>query len=266
MRDHFPKPVVETLAKRVGNRCSNPDCRKCTSGPHTEESKAVNVGAAAHITAASPGGPRYDRSLTSDERSAIGNGIWLCQNCAKLVDNDEEKYPKALLRRWKEDAEQEANRQVESSGPREQANEIMKELKEIREALKRRLTPEEQADVDLLVEGFFNAKVDSDYTASRYAAWLHELDPEDARWIFLRAKHDIGLLKTWNVMEAAGVMVTESEEREISNYVGAIDVGRLETAFRETAEICGIPDELTKADLNDLLSIKRENPPTSMPL
>jgi len=53
MRDDFPRPVVETLAKRVGNRCSNPGCRKWTSGPHSEDDKSLNVGVAAHITAAS---------------------------------------------------------------------------------------------------------------------------------------------------------------------------------------------------------------------
>ena len=28
VRDDFPKPVLETLAKRVGYRCSNPSCRR----------------------------------------------------------------------------------------------------------------------------------------------------------------------------------------------------------------------------------------------
>jgi hypothetical protein len=56
MRDDFPKAVVETLAKRVGNRCSNPGCRKRTSGPHTGDEKALNVGVAAHVIAASPSG------------------------------------------------------------------------------------------------------------------------------------------------------------------------------------------------------------------
>ena len=56
MRDDFPRAAVETLAKRVGNRCANPGCRKLTSGPHTEGEKALNVGVAAHITAASPVG------------------------------------------------------------------------------------------------------------------------------------------------------------------------------------------------------------------
>lgn len=114
MRDDFPKAVVETLAKRVGNRCSNPGCRKLTSGPHTEDEKSLNVGVAAHVTAASTGGPRYDPSLTPDERKDIGNGIWLCQSCAKLVDNDEARYTKEVLVRWKLSAEQEALREVES--------------------------------------------------------------------------------------------------------------------------------------------------------
>ncbi len=114
MRDDFPRAVVETLAKRVGNRCSNPGCRKLTSGPHTECEKVLNVGVAAHVTAASPGGPRYDASLTSEGRKGIGNGIWLCQSCAKLVDNDETRYTKELLTRWKCDAEQEALREIES--------------------------------------------------------------------------------------------------------------------------------------------------------
>jgi hypothetical protein len=115
MRDEFPKWVVEMLAKRVCNRCSNPGCRKQTSGPHTEEDKALNVGVAAHITAASPEGPRYDPSLTPDERKGIGNGIWLCQSCGKLVDNDELRYTKEMLLSWKHEAEQQALREVESA-------------------------------------------------------------------------------------------------------------------------------------------------------
>jgi hypothetical protein len=74
VRDDFPKPVVETLAKRVGNRCSNPVCRKPTSGPHTDDNKALNVGVAAHVTAASVGGPRYDPTMGSEDRKN------LCQN------------------------------------------------------------------------------------------------------------------------------------------------------------------------------------------
>jgi hypothetical protein len=199
MRDDFPKAVVEILAKRVGNRCSNPGCRKRTSGPHTEDDKALNVGVAAHITAASLGGPRYDPLLRGEDRRGIANGIWLCQSCAKLVDNDEARYTKELLVRWKQEAEEESLRELESPLGR-QTDAVMQTIKEIAEHIKRRgeLSPAEQADVDRLVKGFFNAKVDSDFTASRYMEWLHELDPEDARWVFLGAKHDIKLLKTLN--------------------------------------------------------------------
>ena len=114
MRDEFLQRTKESLAKRVGMLCSNPDCCKPTSGPCNEITKALNIGVAAHITAASPGGLRYDPSLSDAERSAIENGIWLCQNCAKLVDNDPVKYTVECLRDWKLRAEQAAQRRVES--------------------------------------------------------------------------------------------------------------------------------------------------------
>src|SRR5262245_43356954 len=114
VRDDFSKTALETLAKRVGYRCSNPACRKPTSGPHTDLNKALNVGVGAHITAASPGGPRYDPSLSAEQRRSGDNGSWLCQNCGKLVDNDEIRYPKTLLCEWKQLAEQNSLREIES--------------------------------------------------------------------------------------------------------------------------------------------------------
>ena len=117
MRDDFPLPVKETLAKRVGFRCSNPACRRPTSGPQDDPGKAVNVGVAAHITSAAEGGPRYNFALTSEERKAGINGIWLCQSCAKLVDNDELRYTIEILQRWKTISETAALRALESSSP-----------------------------------------------------------------------------------------------------------------------------------------------------
>ena len=40
-RDGFPRPVKGALAKRVGNRCSNPKCKALTSGPYTDDAKSV---------------------------------------------------------------------------------------------------------------------------------------------------------------------------------------------------------------------------------
>jgi hypothetical protein len=108
-------------ANRVGYRCSNPARRKLTSGPHTDETKALNVGVGAHITAASPGGPRYDPSLSAVQRGSAENGIWLCQTCAKLVDNDEVRYTVPLLREWRQKAEEIALQEIESSQPKKSA-------------------------------------------------------------------------------------------------------------------------------------------------
>jgi hypothetical protein len=98
---------------RVGVRCSNPFCRKLTTGPRTESPFIVSIGVAAHITAASPGGPRYDLSLSSPQREAAENGLWLCQNCAKLIDNDPERYTAGVLREWKTGAEAAALAELE---------------------------------------------------------------------------------------------------------------------------------------------------------
>jgi hypothetical protein len=67
---------------------------------------------AAHITAASVGGPRYDPSLSTEQRSSASNGLWLCQTHAKEVDNDLARFGVAVLNKWKADAEAEARSRV----------------------------------------------------------------------------------------------------------------------------------------------------------
>lgn len=95
--------------------CSNPGCRKPTCGPREDPAKSINIGVAAHITAASPGGVRYNSSLSEAERTSIENGIWLCQNCAKLIDNDKDRYSVSCLREWKARAEKSALESVETT-------------------------------------------------------------------------------------------------------------------------------------------------------
>lgn len=112
MRDDFSSRVKETLAKRVGHRCSNPKCRRLTSGPHEEFSRSVNIGVASHITAAAANGPRYDSSLSPSQRAGILNGIWLCQICAKLIDSDITRYSSDLLYSWKREAEFQADMEL----------------------------------------------------------------------------------------------------------------------------------------------------------
>ena len=113
-RDNFSQKTKDVLAKRVGGICSNPDCRSFTVGPNSSPHSSVSIGVAAHITAASPGGPRYDSTLSSDERSSIDNGIWLCQNCAKLIDSDPERFSTAVIQKWKLVAEKHAANQLKT--------------------------------------------------------------------------------------------------------------------------------------------------------
>jgi len=131
MRDDFSLKTKELLAKRVANRCSNPGCQQITSGPHEDQTKAVNIGVAAHITAASADGPRFDPSLTPDERRSAENGIWLCQSCAKLVDNDPTHYGADVLRQWKVLAEESVARELEHGRSDTDSNKVFIELERI---------------------------------------------------------------------------------------------------------------------------------------
>jgi hypothetical protein len=115
MRDDFSSETKDLLARRVGFRCSNPNCRKPTSGPQTDPKKSINVGVASHITTASLGGKRYNPNLTSEERKNPNNGIWLCQTCGKLVDNDEVRYTVELINKWKSLSEQAALLDIETN-------------------------------------------------------------------------------------------------------------------------------------------------------
>jgi hypothetical protein len=131
MRDDFTEDVKRSLAARVGAVCSNPDCCALTTGPRDDPTKAVNVGVAAHITSAAAGGPRYNLSLSQEERRASNNGIWLCQNCAKLVDNDVARFPEELLRAWKTVAEHRARNSLGKTAPDRAESESQRKAREI---------------------------------------------------------------------------------------------------------------------------------------
>lgn len=124
MRDDFAKRTVTELAKGVGYRCSNPECRRATVGANAEQDGAITIGAAAHICAASAGGPRYDPAQARDARRSKTNGIWLCQNCARLIDTDVRKFSVELLHEWKRRAQERAFRELvaqAADGPTEAA-------------------------------------------------------------------------------------------------------------------------------------------------
>lgn len=106
-RDDFSKKTKLNLAQRAGYICSNPDCNRLTIGPSIETSdKVLLIGVAAHIEAASHGGPRYNINQTKAERASIENGIWLCASDADFIDEDVEKYPVKKLKEWKKKHEE----------------------------------------------------------------------------------------------------------------------------------------------------------------
>lgn len=45
----FSERIKTILCERVGGRCSNPNCRRETLGPHREGDKRLSIGEAAHI-------------------------------------------------------------------------------------------------------------------------------------------------------------------------------------------------------------------------
>lgn len=113
-RDDFKPAIKIQLAQRVGYLCSHPQCQRLTIGPRMGEEGANNIGVAAHIKAASRGGPRYDFSQTPMERMSADNGIWLCADHAHLIDHDPEEFTVEKLKKWKQEAEERAFQQLAS--------------------------------------------------------------------------------------------------------------------------------------------------------
>lgn len=104
-RDNFKLLVIDKLKARVAMRCSNPSCRVPTSAATTNVEKVNSIGVAAHICAASKGGPRFNEKMSQAERISIKNAIWLCSNCSIEIDRDVEKYTVFELDDWKKTAE-----------------------------------------------------------------------------------------------------------------------------------------------------------------
>jgi hypothetical protein len=102
----FSDATKKILAERANYTCSNPDCGRPTTEPHTDPSQSVRTGEAAHIHGAHEAADnRFDPKMTDDERSSIDNGVWLCADCADRVDTDRLRFPSELLAQWKSSRE-----------------------------------------------------------------------------------------------------------------------------------------------------------------
>ncbi|MYA89892.1 MAG: hypothetical protein F4X97_15815 [Boseongicola sp. SB0662_bin_57] len=116
-RDEFSEKTKRLLERQAGSHCSNPSCRRLTSGANADGTDVIRIGEAAHITAAAPGGPRYDANLTSEERKSAENGIWLCRVHAKAIDSRDPSFSVELLRDWKRQSNEATLRSITENAP-----------------------------------------------------------------------------------------------------------------------------------------------------
>jgi hypothetical protein len=131
-------------------------------------------------------------------------------------------------------------------------------LQIVKEILSSEISSTQTIHHDQLVKAFFNAKVESEFFGQQYTHWLRKLDPEDARWVFLAAKHSIHLLETVKFIRDNNIELIEGDDKEISCLVELIDIEKLEEIFFEFSEICKIPDDLV-AGIRDVLIFLKEN-------
>jgi len=83
-------------------------CKICTlSAALNNENKTSKIGVVAHITAASKLGPRFDVSISTEVRTSASNAIYLCENCASLIDkNNGIDFTVSEIKAWKEEHEE----------------------------------------------------------------------------------------------------------------------------------------------------------------
>lgn len=99
----YKPSTVRRLDILSGNECANPNCTKKLIA---EDGISI-ISKICHITAASKEGPRFDQTLSDNERRGFDNLILLCDEHHVIVDNkeNESEYPVQLLKKWKSDHE-----------------------------------------------------------------------------------------------------------------------------------------------------------------
>lgn len=113
-RDDFSPETKRKIGYRSGFRCCFPNCNRLLIEKSDNSQGYNNLGEYCHITAAAPGGPRYDESLSKEERESYDNGLLMCRNHANIIDKNEAKYPVSLLKQWKKEQEERIEKECES--------------------------------------------------------------------------------------------------------------------------------------------------------
>ena len=112
MSASYPTRVL--LALLSGNRCAMPSCRQLLSEYRAGNRDVVPLGEAAHIAGERGGkhggrpSPRFDKSMTIEERNSLSNLLYVCPTCHKKIDaqpHGEQDYPADKLLSIKKDHE-----------------------------------------------------------------------------------------------------------------------------------------------------------------
>lgn len=105
-RAKFNKQTIIELFKSVGGLCSK--CRRYTIARNPATGKYVSIGEAAHIYGAKRTlqSPRPNFNMTDEELRDFSNGIWLCRNCHRQIDYDQDFFDSNVLTDMKRNAEQ----------------------------------------------------------------------------------------------------------------------------------------------------------------
>jgi hypothetical protein len=116
-RDEFTPKTKRAIERQARGHCSNPGCRRLTRAATSDGKEEINIGEAAHICAAAPGGPRYDPNMTPEQRRSPENGIWLCNVDAEAVDSKDSKFTVEELREWKRRTNEDSWRSIMHNVP-----------------------------------------------------------------------------------------------------------------------------------------------------
>jgi len=101
----IPAAVTRQLFASSGGYCQNPACRIKLFEAHMDG--ASSVAERAHVIGKKSGSPRALRNREQQDLDVLENLILLCSRCHTEVDQNEERFPAALLRRWKAEHEAE---------------------------------------------------------------------------------------------------------------------------------------------------------------
>lgn len=97
-RDYTPN-TIKMLHALSGNQCYSPTCNNTFVAP---DNKTL-VSKICHIEGASEKGPRFNISMTNEQRRSFPNLILLCDTCHQMIDNVKNinEYSVETLQGWK---------------------------------------------------------------------------------------------------------------------------------------------------------------------